>query len=131
MIQFNGSVVLVDGVPATMQELVQAAIAARDYGSAAKTAAEGSRFQGGRMGEGFLRPTADIYMIDAYKGIKATGKVDTASWAAVDFTAEPGGGELIAQGVEKHFNNGVDIQSRVLFQNSGGNVTVYCDFSFS
>jgi hypothetical protein len=107
MISFNGSLVLEDDTPATLLQLVQAAIAARDYGSAAQTTAAANRFPGQRVTEGFIRPTADIYMIDSYKGIRAGGAVIPADWTTPDdFTDEPGGGELIAADVEKHFNNG-------------------------
>lgn len=131
MISFNGCVVLEDGVPATLQQLVQTAIAAREYGSAAARAAASSRFQGLRITEGFIRPQEEIYMIDAYKGIKANGEVDVAGWTVPDdFTDEPGGGELIEANIEKHFNNGVDAQSRVLYHD-GADVVIYCDLSFS
>ena len=132
MISFNGSLVLPDDTPMTLLELVEAAIAARDYGTAAQTTAAANRFPGMRITEGFIRPTADTYMIDAYKSITAGGHVDAAGWTTPDdFTAEPGGGELINGDIEKHFNNGVDSQSRVLYQNSGDDVVIYCDLSFS
>lgn len=131
MISFNGSVVLENGVPATLQELVQAAIAERDYGSAAAETSASRRLQGMRITEGFIRPQDEIYMIDAYKGVKANGAVDLAAWTLPDdFTDEPGGGELIEANTEKHFNNGVDAQSRVLFH-GGADVVIYCDLSFS
>ncbi len=131
MLSFNGCVVLEDGVPATLQELVQAAIVARDYGSAAAETGASSRMQGMRITEGFIRPQEEVYMIDAYKGVQANGAVDVDGWTLPgDFTNEPGGGELIEANVEKHFNNGIDAQSRVLFH-AGADVVIYCDLSFS
>lgn len=132
MISFNGSLVLQNNTPATLLELVEAAIAARDYGTAEQTTQAASRFPGTRITEGFIRPTADVYMIDSYKGIDARGHLVAADWTKPgDFTAEPGGGELINGDIEKHFNNGVDTQSRVLYQNSGDDVVIYCDLSFA
>lgn len=130
MISFNGSLVLPDDTPMTILEMVQAAIAARTYTTQAQEDAAVSRFAGARITEGFFSPATDVYMIDAYKGVGPNGKAVAASWAGADFTAAPGGGEVIGADESKHFNNGVDLNSRVCYQNSGGDVVIYVDFAF-
>lgn len=132
MIQFNGSAQLPDNSPKTIQELVQAAIAARTYGTQAQEDDAVNRFGGGRtISEGFMRPEGgDIYMMDAYKNV-TNGQASATGWTLPgDFTAVPGGGEPVTDGTDKHFNNGVDPGSRVLWQNTGAAVTIYFDLSF-
>lgn len=131
MIQVNTSIVLANNTVKTILELLQAAIAARTYPSQPQEDAEVSHYGGGvHINEGFFRPVgSDVYMMDAYKGV-LNGVAD-ATLLAADFTNAPGGGELVTADTEKHFNFGLDLGSRVLFQNSGGNVTIYLDFSFN
>ena len=129
MIQFNGSVQLPNNSPKTIAELIVAAIAARAYTSAqAKTDAR-NRLNPAIVREGFMVAVGtNVYMSDAYKGV-TNGVVDAGVWAAGDFTATPGGGELLLAGDNRHFNNGVDLGSRVLFQASGAPVTLYFDIT--
>lgn len=131
MSTFNGSIVLPHNTVKTLRELIREAIAARTHASAAHESDALLPFGGGTIREGFIRPTADVYMMDAYKGVQA-GEAVAADWTTPDdFTDAPGGGDLLAADTDKHFNHGVDLGNRVLYQNSGGDVTIYVDMSFS
>lgn len=134
MNNFNGSVVLPDNTPLTLQQLIAAAITARTYPAGATNAEQAAidRFGGGLLSrESIIRPLGDIYMMDAYAGV-LNGTVsnnDGVTLAAGHFTAEPGGGELLAANMVKNLSNGVSPGSRVLFQNTGGDVVIYVDIS--
>jgi hypothetical protein len=125
MIQFNGVVLLESGAFKTIQELIQAAIEARDYDTPTQKAEAKSRMNPCIVGEGFIRPAADVYMSDAYKGVR-NGVVDQSAWAAGDFTQSPGGGETLAADVSRHFSNGVHLGGRVLY-NAGADVQIFVD----
>lgn len=134
MNNFNGSVVLPNNTPLTLQQLIAAAITARTYPAGATGAEQAAidRFGGGLLArQSIIRPLGDIYMLDAYAGV-LNGVVsanDGVVLAAGHFTAEPGGGELLQANMEKTLADGVAPGSRVLFQNTGGDVVIYLDIS--
>lgn len=136
MTNYNGSVVLPDDTPMTYQQLIHAAIAARTYSAVGATntklrAAETSRFTAAPVAEIVNRPQGDIYCIDGYKGLR-NGAVIPGVWVEADFTAEPGGGELLMATQTKELGSGyhcnaVDIGTRILYQKSGVSVVCYLD----
>lgn len=127
MNQFSGSVSLPNNTPMTIGELVQAAIAARTYPTAQAETDAINRANPLIVGEGFVRPkVTDVWMIDAYKGVR-NGVVIAADWAAGDFTMVPGGAQQLIAEESTHFNNGVDLATRVLFQDSGAAVVLHID----
>ncbi|HKS27834.1 MAG TPA: hypothetical protein VJS44_08445 [Pyrinomonadaceae bacterium] len=132
MTHFNGSAVLTDDTVMTLQELLQAAITARTFPSAQQRTDMVNRFVGGRtIVNGFMHPMADIYMMDAYKGVR-NGVTIAADWTTPDdFTDEPGGGELLEGDLRRHFDHPIDIGNRVLYQNTGADVVIYFDVTLS
>lgn len=118
MLQLNTSVVLPDDTPMTFRQLIQAAIAAREYDSAQQETDAINRMSHGPVREGIIRPMDNIYLMDAYKD----------EHVEADFTAEPGGGEILLANQVKVLANGMDL-SRLVYQNSGGNVVIYLDIS--
>lgn len=130
MLNYNLSAQLPTNTPMTVRQLLAAAVAARTHSSAQVEYDAVARIPA-RVSEGFIRPVgADVYMMDAYKGVGPDGAAVAAQFTLPgDFTAVPGGGELITDGTEKHFNEGFNLGGRLVYQNSGGNVTVYFDVS--
>lgn len=112
----------------TWQELIIAAIDARTFvampGMTAVQvkAAYKAWFIAKHAAETFINPAANIYMIDAFKGV-LNGVTTQATWAAGDFTAVPGGGELLTEG--KRHGHKFELGSRVVY--SAVDVTIYLD----
>ncbi len=127
------SAVLPNDTPKTLLELVRAAILARTYIASGGTTAErmrseaASRVTGSGSGDVFVLPTADVYIMDAYKGVSAGGVADAAVFTLPDdFTDAPGGGAKLAADTSRRYTFS-DLGSRVAYQNSGGDVIIYFD----
>lgn len=125
MISYFISTSLPNDTPLTAHELILAAVTARTYATAAQKADAIRRISaGGPAGEIFVRPAADVYMMDAYKKV-TNGVCDTTSpLVAGDFTALPGGGIVLGADISRRVGNGADLKHRVFFQASGGAVRV-------
>lgn len=136
MIIFNGNVVLPDDTPMTYQQLILAAIAARTYSATGavntrEKAAATSRFTATPVAELSCWPRGDIYIMDAFKGVR-NGAVIAGQLLEADFTLSPGGGQIIVATQGKDYAsgfhaNGVDIGSRVVYQHSGADVVIDLD----
>lgn len=123
MLVFNGSLLIADGEFKTIGELIRAAIDARDL-TAAQKSAEKSRWRCAVVEEGFLKPAGTLYMLDAYKGV-VNGVATQADWQATDFTQVPGGGEPLDADLSRHFDRKTPLDSLVLYNMTGSDVTVY------
>lgn len=130
---FNDYVTLTDNVPQTIMELILARIAewTMSTDGAENTALKAQYTSSWRVftvAHCIIRPESDIVMGTAHRNVR-NGVVDQTAWVAGDLTnAEP----LSGGTGEKSLNspnggNTVDIGSRVLFQNSGGDVKVWLD----
>jgi len=121
MYSFNDNCNLVGGVPATVQELIAAAITARTYSAvpatdATRKADEISRWRATNCARLIIRPIdGDILMVDAYKSV-INGVVTQSGWAAGDFTT----GEPVAVTQNKTLQspglgNTIGLGDKVLF----------------
>jgi hypothetical protein len=128
MIRFMGAVTLEDDTPATIGELIYAAVLARNYGNNAARLAQAERFLGGTTSrESIINPKADIYVIDAYKGVKSNGVVDQTAWTLpTDITDSAR--QFIAE-VTKHVEKGLNLNEVIFYQASGVAVTVELDIA--
>lgn len=129
MFRFNGSAVLPDDTPLTAQQLIQAAIEARTYPSAKQKSDAKRRWTSVVSGGGFFRPQGNVYTIDAYKGVRngivINDESDDPIWIEADFTASPGGGEIVEGGTSRYFDKEIDFGHTVLYQHSGADVVIY------
>jgi hypothetical protein len=124
---FNGSVSIGAGQFRTLQELIAAAVATRTYTSAQIKAEAISRLmnQLGING-GYITPAAiGLYMIDAYKGVRNGVVTSQADWAAIDFTASPGGGQPLPAAALILLPSSV--ATRVIYNSTGAPITIYVD----
>lgn len=105
MRHFQGSVKITGGEFRTYQELILTALDSRTFdtddganNSAIKEQVS-SRFRAATAANVFTNPDGEIYIMDCFRKSGIVGGVtDQAMWAAVDFTAAPGGGEKLTQG---------------------------------
>lgn len=123
-----GAATLPNDTPMTFLELALSIINARTFDADAgeNTARKNAALSRARplfAGEVFIEPSDNIYMVDAYKGV-TNGVVVGADWADADFTA---GGAVLAAGVSRRIGNGANLNERVVYQNSGADVTVYLE----
>lgn len=119
MAVFNGRLFIAAGEFKTIGELIRTAIAARVYSIIPSTQTrQVEHMQGAMRGtesiETRIVPENNIYMADAWKG-NNNGVIDQAQWDAGDFTASPGGGELLDGGVERLFMNRIGLDSRIVY----------------
>jgi hypothetical protein len=84
-----------------------------------------------RVGEVFTRPSgANVYIMHAYKGVGADGVDDPAQFTLpTDFSAVPGGGGVIEDGLSRRIGEGIMPGSWLVFKDSGAPVTIYFDVS--
>ncbi len=111
---FNGQVKITAGTFKTWYELIIAAIAARDYDTAAEEARVISMWRQPFGVNVTFKCSTDIYTLDAWKG-NVNGVITQSEWVAGDFTASPGGGWLYEGGVEYGPYLDVPIMNRVVY----------------
>ncbi len=130
---FNGSVKITGGEFRTLQELITAAINARTYSADGPTnttlkADAVSRIKAAQSMELRLSTktgAGDVYMMDAFKGVR-NGVTTQASLAAGDFTAEPGGGEVLKATVVKQLQVGrQELSNRLIY--AAADAIIYID----
>ena len=125
---FNQAVSLEDDTPATITELILAAIAARDGVTPQQIADEQSHFKSTPAGHCLIKPDGDILMLAAHRDVHNC-VVDQTAWAEADFAdAEPlVAGEVKNLTGDRGAGNQVNICSRILYQKSGDAVNVWLD----
>lgn len=129
MFQYSGTIILHSNAPATIAELIVAAVKNRSYANAAAQGEDVSRLNPCVVDDGFIKPiTADVLMLDSFKGTR-NGAVVAGSGALAggDFTASPGGGLILPAGDSRHFSKSTDLGTRVLYQSTGGDVAIEVD----
>lgn len=102
---FKGNIKIIAGEIHTWQELILVAIEARTYSADGPTNTKLKRQAKERVpaAHAFIRrflPSANIFIVDAYKG-NTNGTINQAAWTLPgDLTASPGGGDQYDGGVE-------------------------------
>lgn len=122
MFQFTGTVLIEDGEIKTFQELIQAAIGERDYPTAQAKSDAISRMNPCVPYKCRANPEADVYMLEAFKGVR-NGVVIAADWDSADFTAADGGADILKANVPRDLD-GRNLGALVIHNASGGDVTI-------